>query len=677
MSTSGPNHKLYEFFGVEIPEEVTGSDQYVTDCPFCGREKHFYINSKTFLYQCKDGACGKEGNPYTFMEAVYQHALSETSAHAYRRLSQKRKRFHKDAYVEAGIAWHDGMGAWLVPSRNNKRSMVSLGVYSGKGPVLAAPGCSLHLYGLERLSPTGPVFVCEGQWDAMALSWLLRRCSPEGLLAEGWSVLAVPGASNLPKADIPLLTGRDVYLLYDNDEAGRNGVKSAIKKLTGVATSIHILAWPEARFAEGYDVEDFIRESPDRPNTTYDNLLSWCFRHTRGADPTQALPDINRTTIEEVINDFTDTKVHLYPGLSDCLKLALAVVYSSRLQGEPLWLYAIGDPGRGKSLVLESTLGSRNCIYRTSVTHKAFVSGFRNEGNDNSLLAILPGKCLIVKDYSNVLSLPHLEQDQLISLLREAFDGRIVRSYGNNVYREYPPADSPYNDCRFSFVAGVTKEIHARNHAGLGERFLKYEIPCTDYDNLKAVQAAMSDSWKSHERQLHRTCSVASFLDYKLQETYLPPIPVWFRDRIIALSQFVGLCRSPISRTSGDLDYAPSPESGTRIAKQFLKLSQSLSVILGLKEANEEVYRLVRKVAWDTSHGWRRDLFMYLYEEGEVSGTNDIAEGSGLSLGTTHRQLHDMKALKIAYSQKAEGKLKWALNRRSREVIATARLEEV
>lgn len=68
---------------------------------------------------------------------------------------------------------------------------------------------------------------------------------------------------------------------------------------------------------------------------------------------------------------------------------------------------------------------------------------------------------------------------------------------------------------------------------------------------------------------------------------------------------------------------------------------------------------------------------MYLYEEGEVSGTQDIAEGSGLSLGTTHRQLHDMKALKIAYSQKVEGKLKWALNRRSREVIATARLEEV
>jgi hypothetical protein len=673
--SNGPTIKLYEFFGIEIPEKANDSGQFVTDCPFCDKERHFFIDEKTTKYQCK--VCGESGNPYTFLEKLYKDSLSETTPFSYRRLSQKRKRFHVAAYEESPVAWNAGLNCWLLPSYNAEGKIAGLSKYNGEGPCYSAPGCSLHLWGLETLQPSGPIFICEGQWDAIALRWLLSRVTQEGVIADGWSVLAVPGASNFPKSDIPALQGRDVYLLYDNDDAGRNGSKSAINKLASVASSIHILAWPDARFGDEYDVEDFIRESPDRVDTAWGDLLGWCYRWQRGADPVKPAPELVRNSFEEIVRDFEDTKIHMYPGLTDALALTLAVAYSTRFPGEPLWLYAIGDPGRGKSLVLESTLGSRNCVYRTSVTHKAFISGFRQAGEDNSLLAILPGRCFIVKDYSNVLSLPHLEQDQLISLLREAFDGRIVRSWGNGVYREYPPPDSPHADCRFSFVAGVTKEIHARSHAGLGERFLKYEIACTDRDNRKAVAAALTDSWKNHEHALHRASAVAAFLDHGLSSRPSPRIPSWFGNRLMGLSEFVGLCRSPVSRTNGDLDYAPSPESGTRIAKQLKKLAQSLSVVLGRAEADEEVYRLVRKVAWDTAHGWRRDLYLHLFQERVASVTSDIAEGSGLSLGTTHRQLHDMRALKIAYSTKIDGKLHWALRRDAEEVIKLAQLEAV
>lgn len=679
MSSQGPTYKLYEFLGVELPDETNGSGEFVTTCPFCSHSGHFYINEETALFQCKDGACGVEGNPYTFLKLIYEKCLAEdTTPFSYKRLSQKRKKFSKDAYVESKIAWSSDLNSWFIPTFNvnGHGGLTGLSIYSGAGPCYAAPGCSLHLWGLETLNSTGPIFVCEGYWDAIALRWLLTRCEQTGILAEGWTVLAAPGASNLPKSDIPVFQNRDVYLLYDNDEAGRNGTKTATKKLAGVANSIHLLTWPEGVYEDGWDVEDFIRTSTDRLDTILANLLGWCFRFQRGADPTKLAPTLIRNSITEVIRDFEESKIHMYPGLTDCLILTLAVVHSSKLPGEPLWLYCIGDPGRGKSLVLESTLGSDKCIYRTSVTHKAFVSGFRQEGSDSSLLAVLPGRCLVVKDYSNVLSLPHLEQDQLISLLREAYDGRIVRSYGNNVYREYPPAGSPFPDCRFSLVAGVTKEIHSRNHAGLGERFLKYEIPCTELDNILAVEAALEDDWKSHEYQLLRTASVSAFLNAGISDRKIT-IPNWFKQRIIALSNFIGLCRSPVSRTNGDLDYIPSPESGTRVAKQLRKLSKSLCAVLGVESADEEVYRLIRKVAWDTAHGWRRDLYLYLFQEGEVSVTGDIADGVGFSLGTTHRQLHDMKALKIAYSQKVDGKLKWALCKESKEVILTAKLENL
>lgn len=666
---SGPDSRLFEHFGVDLPSETNGSGELVCSCPFCEKEDHFFINHDTTQYSCK--ICGEQGNAYSFMQAVYEQAVLETNAHSYTRLSAKRKKLHKDAFVQAHIAWSDILEAWLLPVLSTSGAMTNLLLYGGDGPWIGAPGCSQHIYGLETIQPEGPIFVCEGQWDTITLRWLLRRTKE---FKQPWSVVGVPGASTFPKADLEPFSGREVYLLYDNDEAGKKGMKSAIVKLNSVGATPYVLAWPEGT-PEKMDIDDYCRESPDRPDTTLNNILSNCFKVQHGVSIDDPQEILIRNSINELYQDYRDTGIHMYPGLKDCLALTLAVLYSTKFQGEPLWLYVIGDPGRGKSLVLESTLGSRSAIYRTSITHKAFVSGFRQEGEDRSLLSLLPGKTLVVKDYSNVLSLPYQEQDQLVSLLREAYDGRIVRSYGNNVYREYPPADSPFKDCRFSLVAGVTKEIHARSHAGLGERFLKFEIPCTDNDNLQAMLSALGDNWSTHEQAAHRAAAVGAFLDRPINFDRLDSLTDSYKERIIALSSFVGLCRSPVSRTKGDLDFVPSPESGTRVAKQLLKLSQALCFVFNKRGCDQDVYRLVRKVAWDTAHGWRRDLFIHLFESDTHRGTTAIASSTGLSLGTTHRQLHDMLALDIVEKRVEDKQLYWALSSKSRELIHTGELD--
>lgn len=523
---------------------------------------------------------------------------------------------------------------------------------------------------------------CEGQHDAVSLRYLLSRFDSHN---GPYTVLAVPGSSSLPKSDIELLRNRDVYLLYDNDDAGRNGIKAHASTLHKICSSVHVLAWPENRFPDKYDVDDYIREGKERPEQLWSDLLSWCFRYGPGADPTAPAPHVIRTSINAILKDFKETDIHVFPSMKDSLILTCAIAHSINIPGEPLWMYLIGQPGAGKSLILESTLGSKNCLYRTSVTHKSFLSGFKGDGGpDTSLLAIIPGKCLIVKDYSNVLSLPAAEQDQLVSLLREAYDGRIVRSYGNQVYREYPPADSPFKDCRFSFVAGVTREIHARSHAGLGERFLKFEMDPTDGDNLRAIQAAVDDSWKSHDHSLQRMAGVGSFLDRELDWSTLPNIPKWYRNRIIALAQWVGLCRTPVARTQGDLDYDPSPESGTRVVKQFLKLSQAVAMTLNLKSAESETYRLVRKVAWDTAHGWRRNLFQIFAQDQFLSAT-DIVNALDYSHSTVHRVIKDMVALSILKRTKStpnptgHGKplQNWRLTDKAKVMWQTAKLGDL
>jgi hypothetical protein len=71
---------------------------------------------------------------------------------------------------------------------------------------------------------------------------------------------------------------------------------------------------------------------------------------------------------------------------------------------------------------------------------------------------------------------------------------------------------------------------------------------------------------------------------------------------------------------------------------------------------------------------------MFLFNEGPAAGTDFIAEGSGLSLGTTHRQLHDMKALRSISCRKAEDgskALEWTLQNPLINIIKTAELGEI
>src|SRR5688572_26606821 len=145
---AGPTYKLYSFFGVSLPESSNGSGQFSTDCPFCGREGHFYIAEDTAMYQCKDAACAMEANPYTFMEEFYQQAKRETTPFSYKRLSAKRKKFPQAAFENSDVVHSRSLDAWLIPYRNVERRLTNVSVYNGDNHPYAAPGCVLHLYGL-------------------------------------------------------------------------------------------------------------------------------------------------------------------------------------------------------------------------------------------------------------------------------------------------------------------------------------------------------------------------------------------------------------------------------------------------------------------------------------------------------------------------------------------------
>jgi DNA primase len=71
---------------------------------------------------------------------------------------------------------------------------------------------------LNKIRPDEKLIICEGEFDTMILD------------QEGYNAIGVPGVTNIPVDQINLISNYDLYLAFDNDEAG----DGAMRKMTNL-----------------------------------------------------------------------------------------------------------------------------------------------------------------------------------------------------------------------------------------------------------------------------------------------------------------------------------------------------------------------------------------------------------------------------------------------------------
>jgi len=149
----------------------------------------------------------------------------------------------------------DGL-RFTLPLRDHKGKVRDVRFYTPGEGFKSTPGGKLWPWGLERLAGEGAVWLCEGEWDAIALRWLLKKAEVKAKVV----VLGIPGASTFKDEWGPLFAGRDVVVAYDADQAGMEGAAKVSDKLKGVARRLRWLHWP-ADVKEGWDLRDFVLEA--------------------------------------------------------------------------------------------------------------------------------------------------------------------------------------------------------------------------------------------------------------------------------------------------------------------------------------------------------------------------------------------------------------------------------
>lgn len=647
----------FKFHGVTLTAK--SGQQSVGDCPLCGKEQHFYVSIKTGQWDCK--SCNESGNAYTFLQKLYD--TCDGSPKDLKQLSQHRNGIPYNIYQKEGVRY--SAGRFYLPNYNQTGSLVNLRVWDGPGSkVFSTAGMKLHMlrehmipFDLKTLKGT-PIYICEGDWDTYAFEWLRLKVDQEGI------VVGTPGTI-FKEEWLEMFKGCDVSLLGDNDTPGLKFMEKTSTMLKPIVSQLKVIRWPST-FPDGGDISDYIADRIKTPQKAWDEIRAMLVDSKQSSSSPEKKRSAKVPPFAAVLRVFRK-HLHLDKNMEDALAVILATALSIKIPGDPLWTFIVGPPGSGKTVMLRSLEGCpEQALFRSTITSQTLVSGFiPTDGADPSLLATLPGKCLIIKDYTAVKSLPSGVQEELYGIMRDAYDGQVTRQYGNQAMRVFPTPESGFPTCHFSLVAGVTHVIHGDNRATLGERFLKFEFIREDHDPEAHIRSAITGMEDLLNAEKEMRDIVAAFMDRDIDPAKLPKIPSWVVERIVALSQLIGLLRAGVERGFKDeLVSRPRVEIGTRLAKQLIKMGQVLAVVFGSTSVDKKCWRLMEQMAFDTAYGWNLDILrvmMSSYPRGMLM--EEIASAANISDTTLQRKLDNMIELRSVYRQKPAAKEKGQIGR--------------
>ncbi|MHC4092159.1 MAG: hypothetical protein ACYSVY_18125, partial [Planctomycetota bacterium] len=280
------------------------------------------------------------------------------------------------------------------------------------------------------------------------------------------------------------------------------------------------------------------------------------------------------------------------------------------------------------------------------------------------MLPKLDGKVLIIKDFTAVLQMHREARQEVVSTLRDAYDGEAARAFGTGELKSYRS--------RFGLLAAVTPVIddYGSVNAMLGERFLRYRLRLGD--NLEKIVKALANTAKEDAMRDELAEAAQGVL---LQTPGKPDLPEMIGTRISHLANFLATGRSVVSRDrSGTVTYLPQPEVGTRVAKQLKKLALGVAMARNEQVVSEDVYRIVVRVARDSLPSMRERVLERLWGlRGNFEATQCIADTCELDTDTCRVWLSDLRLLGIA-DREGERPYRWQMKPEFQEDIDAAQV---
>jgi hypothetical protein len=350
------------------------------------------------------------------------------------------------------------------------------------------------------------------------------------------------------------------------------------------------------------------------------------------------------------------------------IEIVCVAYVALKLEGDPLWIMIVGPPSSAKT---ETIMGLADCSevrVISALTPQTFISGQR--GKDKSLIHKVNDKLVVHKDFGTILSMRSEPRQEILSQLREIYDGRLSKSFGTGKTVDW--------EGRMGFLGGCTPVIdqHYGVNQQLGERFVYYRV---DGGNpIETGMQALKIVGKENKMRSEIRQAFKQFLESIQPQDGKIPIPDSIKGRIIHLAAFAATARTGVPRNykTQEIEAVPTPEGSPRITKQLATIGIALAIIHEKQEFDEGIFKTLRKIGRDTIPGTRLKVIDTLWDceiiskHDALEKTNKIAELVNYPTTTTRLILEDLNSLYLV-DRRAGSPDRWGLSNQCCEWIRT------
>ncbi len=631
------------------------------DCPFCGKKNKFDSYVDTTVWGCK--RCGISGNLNDFFKLRAETYSPGFKGKIATNLA-KHRQIKPSTLRSWGVGW-SGEFYTLRAYTSDLRRVSDIERYfptTKRG--FSTQGSKKGLFKPLKTYNSQRVWLLEGLWDPAALWECLQKLEIEE------DCFGLQGAGSFPSAFANLFQGKDVIVILDNDDAGLRGMNKISNVLTGIANSMQFMHWVPG-LKEGLDFRDmYIKFKRDATKT-----VKYIERHLKADPPelpgmiteskngngkslgTTPDPEGEGMSAEQTYKEYGKW-LHLTE--TELLEVMFGTMFANRIDGDPVWMFIVGPAGSSKSEMIMSLHSSPLVVPITTFTENTLVSGANTMGSgDPSLIPRLNGKVMAMKDFTTILSHKIDTQKAIFGYLREAYDGELHKQFGNGISRSY--------HSKFGIIAGVTPVIeeHAAKQSVLGERFIKYRIKSHGRVEVgeEIIRRALQNITKEGAMRSGLREVAFKVLDRQITPDDTPEIPEEYLEKILKLAQWTATLRGSVSRDkyTQAVNFKPTPEVGTRLAKQLATLGLGISIYKQEKAISESTYNTLVSVAQDTAPGRVEDtvkqLFLHAAEGDGWFKTGEIARWTRYPDTTLRYVLADLNLLHIVSVRNQRWKL--------------------
>jgi hypothetical protein len=359
----------------------------------------------------------------------------------------------------------------------------------------------------------------------------------------------------------------------------------------------------------------------------------------------QATSSLSLDDVKKTVSKWLYIKDH------SVVDVTMATFVANKFRTDPLWLLIIAPPSFAKTEILRGFEGYDGAKYVSTMTPTTLVSGIKPKGKmkEPSLLLQLDGKVLILKDFTSILSLRNESQQEILGQLREIYDGKYDKFFGNGKVINWTGHVGFIGACTLAYdkyysIAGA-----------LGERFILYRNK--DDETVAIAKAAQDGVSKEGRMRKEIQDTVHGFLGQfeDLSDIRFDRNEV-VNEKIIHLACFVACARTPVERDyrDGRILYQPQAEGPARITKQLMQLGYALTLVHKKEAMDEDIYSILKKIARDLVPPQRLRVMRHLWDKEATETargwekTKDVSDAVTIPARTTIMLLEDLMVTKLA-----------------------------